>query len=164
MNLRHTPTPRPLFWFPKLSPHCKVFNYTICAKLPNVIYLAEPWVHLKFIFEMSAISSEWAKTCLWFQANLKISLTSQSMLLVNSGSRLPHTQTCLSYCVIPCTVEHSLTSSTYPEAEQSLSKCEKLTKERSKISSVSDSDVDEWNVKVFTAIARYILLNINILI
>ena len=40
------------------------------------------------------------------------------------------------------------------DAETALSKAEKLANERAKIKSVSDDEIDEWDIKVYTALAK----------
>ncbi len=42
----------------------------------------------------------------------------------------------------------------YSEAEQHLLKAEKISEERSKVPSVSDDSLDDWDTNVYTAIAR----------
>ena len=48
----------------------------------------------------------------------------------------------------------------YSEAEQHLLKAEKISQERSKIASVSDDNLDDWDTNVFMAIARSVCVSI----
>lgn len=42
----------------------------------------------------------------------------------------------------------------YKEADSALTRAENISKERSKIASVTDDDLDEWDIKIFMAIAK----------
>ena len=48
----------------------------------------------------------------------------------------------------------SLTFLIFAEAEQSLNKSEKVAGDRAKVSSISDDDIDEWDMKIYMALAK----------
>ena len=43
---------------------------------------------------------------------------------------------------------------TYPEAEQALNKADNLVKDYARLTNVREKDVEEWDIKLFTAIAK----------
>ena len=44
----------------------------------------------------------------------------------------------------------------YGEGEQNLLKAEKISQERSKIASVSDDNLDDWDTNIYMALARLV--------
>ena len=60
------------------------------------------------------------------------------------------------------TLSFSLTHLTYGEAEQFLQKAEKIAEERSKISSVRDDEIEEWDILLYQAMARFVFYMRNV--
>lgn len=44
---------------------------------------------------------------------------------------------------------------TFNEAEASLEQCDKIADKRSRIASVPEEEIDDWNIKIYTAVAKY---------